>query len=146
MRHMVPNQPPAPFHERYPGWRDISADCQWSYIFDGWRVSVAKLIYMMYFRIVEKLRGNCVRREVYHPGNSTLEFRFYTIDVFTQSVPPEKFNAGISNMKSCLVDKLTRLFEFRRRNATWEILWFFLSALFFSFFGGDIPTSSWHTK
>ena len=88
----------------------------------------------MYFRIVEKLRGNCVRREVYHPGNSTLEFRFYTIDVFTQSVPPEKFNAGISNMKSCLVDKLTRLFEFRRRNATWEILWFFFWALFFVIF------------
>jgi len=84
----------------------------------GWRVSVAKLIYRMYFRIVEKQRGNCVRREVYHPGNSTLESRFYTIDVFTQSVPPEKFNAGISNTKYCLVDKLTRLFEFRRSVST----------------------------
>ena len=87
--------------------------------------SVAKLIYRMYFRIVEKQRGNCVRREVYHPGNYTLESRFYTIDVFTQSVPPEKFNAGISNTKYCLVDKLTRLFEFRRSVSTWEILCFF---------------------
>jgi len=114
--------------------------------------SVAKLIYRMYFRIVEKQRGNCVRREVYHPGNYTLESRFYTIDVFTQSVPPEKFNAGISNTKYCLVDKLTRLFEFHAaflRGKSY-VFFFLIITIFliiicwalFHFSDGDIPTSS----